>query len=263
MNTPITDTHTHLFLEQFKEDQDAVVQRAKDWGVQKCLLPNIDKSTIEATWQLTRDYPDTCLAMMGLHPCSVGEDYESHLEAVQQALHSDQPVYAVGETGLDFYWDDTYQAHQEESFRQHLRWAKALQLPVSIHVRNSFDRVATILEEENDKTLTGVLHCFTGSLSDGRRILDLGGFYLGIGGIVTFKNAGLAEVVAQLPLQALVLETDAPYLAPHPYRGKRNEPAYTRLVAEKVAEVQGLDLATTASQTTANAGRLFKVPLPQ
>ena len=261
MNTPITDTHTHLFLSQFDEDRDQVMQRAREWGVGYCFLPNIDKDTIQSTWQMTHDYPDTCFAMMGLHPCSVDEDYKNHLEAVEQELFSNKPVYAVGETGLDFYWDDTYQAQQEESFRQHLRWAKQLKLPVSIHVRNSFERVATMLEAENDDHLSGILHCFTGSVEEGQRILNLGGFYLGIGGIVTFKNAGLAEVVAQLPLDSLVLETDAPYLAPHPYRGKRNEAAYTRLVAEKVAEMHQASLDTVAQHTTANAATLFQTTL--
>jgi TatD DNase family protein len=261
MNAPITDTHTHLFLPQFDEDRDQVMQRAQEWGVRYCFLPNIDKDTITATWQMTHDYPDTCYAMMGLHPCSVGEDYTTHLSAIEQELHSNKPVYAVGETGLDFYWDDTYQAPQEESFRQHLRWAKQLGLPVSIHVRNSFERVATMLEEENDPSLFGIVHCFTGAVEQGYRILKLGGFYLGIGGIVTFKNAGLAEVVAELPLDSLLLETDAPYLAPHPYRGKRNETAYTRLVGEKMAEMHHTSLEEVARQTTANAGTIFQATL--
>jgi TatD DNase family protein len=261
MKTPITDTHTHLFLSQFDEDRDAVMLRAREWGVGYCFLPNIDKDTIQPTWQMTHDYPDTCFAMMGLHPCSVAEDYESHLKAVEQELYSDKPVYAVGETGLDFYWDDAFQAQQEESFRQHLRWAKQLKLPVSIHVRNSFERVATMLEEENDDALFGILHCFTGSVEQGQRILNLGGFYLGIGGIVTFKNAGLAEVVAELPLNSLVLETDAPYLAPHPYRGKRNEAAYTRLVGEKVADLHHSTVDAVAYQTTQNAATIFQASL--
>lgn len=261
MNTLLTDTHTHLFLSQFDNDRDQVVKRAYDWGVGYCFLPNIDKNTIEPAWRMTTDYPGTCFAMMGLHPCSVAHDWESHLKAVEVELHSDKPVYAVGETGLDFYWDDTYQSQQEESFRQHLRWAKQLKLPVSIHVRNSFERVATILEEENESSLFGILHCFTGTVEQGHRILNLGGFYLGIGGIVTFKNAGLAEVVVDLPLDSLVLETDAPYLAPHPYRGKRNEAAYTRLVGEKVANLQNITLDAVAKQTTQNAGSIFRTRL--
>ncbi len=261
MKLPITDTHTHLFLSQFDEDRGQVIQRAKEWDVVYCFLPNIDKDTITATWQMTYDYPGTCFAMMGLHPCSVDNDHETHLSAIEQELNSGKPLYAVGETGLDFYWDDTYQAQQEESFRQHLRWAKQLKLPVSIHVRNSFERVATILEEENTQDLFGILHCFTGSLEEGQRILNLEGFYLGIGGIVTFKNAGLAEVVRDLPMDSLVVETDAPYLAPHPYRGKRNEAAYTRLVAQKVADLHQAGLDTVAYQTTRNAANIFQAPL--
>ncbi len=257
----IVDTHTHLFLPQFEEDRNEVVQRAKEQAVNQCFLPNIDKGTIDKVWQMVNDYPGVCYPMMGLHPCSVGNDYQDHLRAVKDQLFNQDGIVAVGETGLDFYWDDGHSDLQREAFKQHLKWAKALQLPVIIHCRNSFDAIYEMLLEENSDTLRGILHCFTGTLEDAHKIFNLGGFYLGVGGIVTFKNAGLDKVVQQLPLNGLVLETDSPYLAPHPHRGKRNESSYTRIVGEKVAAIMDKPLSTVAEQTTTNAEAIFNVNL--
>ncbi len=257
----IVDTHTHLFLDQFNEDRDEVIKRAKDQSVKQFFLPNIDKNTIPGVWKMTTDYPGTCYAMMGLHPCSVGADYKTHLDAVEEALKDQENIYAVGETGLDFHWDDGFAEAQKESFRHHLRWGKATGLPVVIHCRKSFDAIYDILKEENNDQLSGILHCFTGTVEEGNKILDLGNFYLGIGGIITFKNAGLDQVVKNLPLEGLVLETDSPYLAPHPYRGKRNESGYTRIIGEKLATTLDLPLEHIAEQTTANAETIFNVNL--
>lgn len=259
----IVDTHTHLFLHQFDEDREAMIQRALDQAVTKCFLPNIDKDTINAMWKMTKDYEGICYGMMGLHPCSVDSDYKEHLQAIEAELQDTSSIYAVGETGLDFYWDDSHADAQREAFRQHIRWAKTLDLPIIIHCRNSFDAIVEMLQEENDKHLRGILHCFTGNVEQAHQILNLGGFYLGIGGIVTFKNAGLDKTVKDLPLDSLVLETDSPYLPPHPYRGKRNESSYTRIVAEKVAALHDLPLAKIANQTTSNAEAIFDVSLSQ
>lgn len=254
----LIDTHTHLFLPQFDEDRPEVIQRAQEESIQKFLLPNIDKDTIADTWQMTEDYPEACHAMMGLHPCSVGGDYKEHLKAVEKELGSDKPIYAIGETGLDFYWDDSYVEEQKTAFRRHLKWAKEMKLPVVIHCRNSFEAIYDMLIEENGPDLEGVLHCFTGSLGDAGKILGAG-FYLGIGGILTFKNAGLDQVVPELPMDRLLLETDSPYLAPQPNRGKRNESAYMIHTAKKLAEVKGMGLAEVAEETSANAKRLFQL----
>lgn len=257
----IADTHTHLFLQQFDEDREAVIQRAKDQDVKQCFLPNIDKDTIAPVWQMVKDYPGTCYPMMGLHPCSVDDDYKSHLEAIKNQLFNQDGIVAVGETGLDFYWDDGHSDNQRNAFREHLKWAKELQLPVIIHCRNSFEAIYEMLLEENSDSLTGILHCFTGTLADAEKMLSLGGFYLGIGGIVTFKNAGLDQVVQHLSLDGLVLETDSPYLAPHPHRGKRNESSYTRIVGEKLANLMDKPLSDVAERTTANVERIFSVKL--
>ncbi len=251
----LIDTHAHLYAGKFDADRAEMMQRALDNGIDRFFLPNIDRASIEGMLQLEESYPGQCFAMMGLHPCSVQEGYLEELAEVEHWLSS-RPFCAVGEIGLDLYWDKSFFRQQQDAFRQQIRWAKALDIPIVIHSRDATEEVLAILEEEQDSRLRGIFHCFTGSLEEANRIIALG-FLLGIGGVVTFKNGGLDKVVAQLPLSSLVLETDAPYLSPAPYRGKRNESAYIRIIAEKVAEVLGVSLEAVARATTENAETIF------
>jgi len=252
----VIDTHAHLYLEEFDDDRDHVMQRARDAGVKKIYLPNIDLETIDSMRSMIGRYPGQCLPMIGLHPCSVKEDYLSVLDAIH--TEAAQHTYAaIGEIGTDLFWDQTFKKEQEVCFRDQLALAKALGLPVAIHSRETLDWNIQIVKENMDAKLRGVFHCFTGTVEQARQIIEMG-FYLGIGGVLTFKNSGLAEVVAQLPMESLVLETDAPFLTPHPYRGKRNESGYLGLVAQKLAECHGRTLDEVARVTTANAEKLFK-----
>ncbi len=254
----LADTHTHLYSEQFNDDRSAMVQRAIDAGVTRLFLPNVDKDSIEGMLQLTQQYPDNCFAMMGLHPCSVAADVEDQLKLVHEWLFEKQTqrFYAVGEIGLDYFWDNTYKAQQQDAFRRQIGWAKELGLPIVVHCRDAMGDILDTLEDLHDPHLRGILHCFTGTIEDAHRAINLG-FYLGIGGVVTFKNSGLDAVVSQLPLEKLVLETDAPYLAPVPYRGKRNESAYLRLVADKVADCLQTSRERVADVTSQNAVKIF------
>lgn len=255
----LIDTHAHLYLEQFNEDQAEVIQRARKAGVEKIFLPNIDSSTTSNLQVLCERYPGVCYPMMGLHPCSVNEsDLVHQLDHVHHELCSGKYL-AVGEIGIDLYWDKTTLPLQQEAFKKQVNWAKELELPVVIHARDSFDELFELVDELNDDRLTGVFHCFTGTLEQAHHIINYGGFYLGIGGVVTFKNAGIDKTVAQLPLEHLILETDAPYLAPAPYRGQRNESAYVERVALKVADVQKCTIERIAEITTQNALKLFKL----
>lgn len=252
------DTHTHLYSEQFDEDRDAMIQRALNEGVKRFFLPNIDSNSIEGMKDLVAKYPNNCYPMMGLHPCSVGKNVAEDLALIEKELASNKYI-AVGEIGIDLYWDKSFQQEQEMAFKKQIEWAKKLELPIVIHCREAFDEILTILDEVNDEKLSGIFHCFTGNLEQANHILNYGGFKLGIGGVVTFKNSGLDKVVEQLNLKDLVLETDAPYLAPVPFRGKRNESAYVSRVAEKLAEIFQLPLAKIAQQTTVNALEIFKI----
>jgi TatD DNase family protein len=252
------DTHTHLYSEQFNEDRDAMIERALEEGVKRFFLPNIDSSSVDGMKALVEKYPQNCFPMMGLHPCSVGESVEEELALVEKELQSNRYI-AVGEIGIDLYWDKSFQKQQEMAFRKQIDWAKKLKLPIVIHCREAFDEILTIIDEMNDDQLSGIFHCFTGSLEQANHILGYGNFKLGIGGVVTFKNSGLDKVVEQLDLKDLVLETDSPYLAPAPFRGKRNESGYVSRVAEKLAEIFQLPLAKIAEQTTANALEIFKI----
>tara|TARA_R110000868_G_scaffold106325_13_gene291641 strand:- start:762 stop:1538 length:777 start_codon:yes stop_codon:yes gene_type:complete len=250
------DTHTHLYSEQFDEDREAMIERALAKGVQRFFLPNIDASSIDGMKALEAKYPKNCYPMMGLHPCSVGENVEEELLIVENELQKNNYI-AVGEIGMDLYWDKKFLKEQEMAFRKQIEWAKSMHLTIVIHCRDAFDEVLTVMDELNDKNLKGVFHCFTGNLEQANHILNYGNFKLGIGGVVTFKNAGLDKVVEQLPIDSLVLETDSPYLAPVPFRGKRNESSYTLLVAEKLAEIYQLPLNDIARITTNNALSIF------
>lgn len=251
----LVDTHTHLYLDRFSNDRPDVIRRAVEAGVERFYLPNVDRRTIEPMLAMERDYPGRCFPMMGLHPCSVQAGFQEELALVREWLKR-RPFCAIGEIGLDFYWDLTFVEQQEEAFRTQVAWALEFDLPIVIHSRDSIDRNLQLLEELAAPGLRGIFHCFTGTLEQARRAIDLG-FLLGIGGVLTFKNGGIDQVVPELPLEALVLETDAPYLAPVPYRGKRNESAYVRIVAEKLADLKGLSLEEVATATTANAEKLF------
>ncbi|MHB1921936.1 MAG: TatD family hydrolase [Chitinophagaceae bacterium] len=252
----LTDTHAHLYLKEFDSEREAIMERALGAGVQKIYLPNIDSGHIEDLISLEKAYPDHCFAMMGLHPCYVHQNVESELLVMESWLKK-RKFWAIGEIGLDFYWDQTYKEEQFLALRQQIDWAKQYQLPVVLHTRSATPECIREITQKQDGTLSGIFHCFSGSLEEAREIINLG-FYLGIGGVVTFKNAGLDKIVEQIDLHHLVLETDAPYLAPVPYRGKQNEPAHLLLIAQKVAQLKGTDLATVTDITTQNAKKVFE-----
>jgi TatD DNase family protein len=253
----LTDTHTHLYLEEFDDDRDEVIQRALDAGVEYMLLPNIDNDTVEPMLTLCGQYPGNLFPMMGLHPTDVKENFETELQKIEDHLKSGT-WYGIGETGMDLYWDKTFVRQQEMALREQIEWAKKYNLPIVIHSRDSFDEIFRIIDDTNDERLRGVFHCFTGTEAQARKILEYGGFYLGIGGVLTFKNSGLDKVAENIPLEKMLLETDSPFLAPKPFRGKRNESARIRIIAEKLAEVKNVTPEEVAEQTTANAIRLFK-----
>jgi TatD DNase family protein len=250
------DTHTHLFTEAFDQDREQAVQRALDAGVERLLLPNIDVDTIQAMHDMEAKWPDNCFAMMGLHPGSVDQHWESKLAVIKENLFQRDYV-AVGEIGMDLYWDTTYINEQREAFRQQVLWAKQLRKPIVIHAREAFNEIFNILDELNDDHLMGVFHCFTGSLEQARHIESYGGFKMGIGGVVTYKKAALDDVLQHVDLNNIVLETDAPYLSPVPYRGKRNESAYVLHVAERLSDIYEVPLQVIEEKTTRNAMKLF------
>ncbi len=251
-----TDTHTHIYSDKFKEDQDAMINRAIASGVSRMFMPNIDMDSVKGMHHLAEKYPNNCFPMMGLHPCDVKEDVAVVLSKMRKLLDEHKYV-AVGEIGIDLYWDKSFQQEQEHAFRTQIEWAKELNLPIVIHCREAFDEILGILDELNDDRLRGIFHCFTGNLEQARHILNYGDFYLGIGGVVTFKKAGLDKVVELLSLTDIVLETDAPYLAPSPFRGKRNEPSYIPHIAEKVADLLNMTVMEVAEVTTQNSKTIF------
>jgi TatD DNase family protein len=253
------DTHTHLFSDSFDEDRSEVVKRAINAGVQTLLLPNIDLESIEPMHDLVDQFPNHCYPMMGLHPGSVDGDWECALEIIRNHLFSGRSYCAVGEIGMDLYWDKTYIEQQRKAFQQQVEWAKELKLPIVIHAREAFDEIFEVLDVLNDDKLSGVFHCFTGTLEQANRALDYGNFKLGIGGVLTYKKSGLDEVLSKVSLECLILETDSPYLPPVPYRGKRNESAYLLHVAERLAEVKNVSLKEVEEITSHNARSLFHI----
>jgi TatD DNase family protein len=253
------DTHTHLFDSAFDEDRDLIIERSISAGVEKMLLPNIDVDTIDAMHQLEEKYPKNCFAMMGLHPGSVKEDWQERLEIVRKHLFN-RTYIAVGEIGMDLYWDKAFVKEQALAFRQQVEWAKELKIPIAIHARDAFDEIFEILDELNDDSLTGVFHCFTGAEEQAMHAIGYGGFKLGIGGVLTYKKAGLDKVLETVDLKHLILETDSPYLTPVPFRGKRNESSYVIHIAEKLTDVYQVSLKTIEEQTSLNALELFNVP---
>lgn len=254
----LVDTHTHLFAEEFDADRAEMLQRAFDNGVTKLLLPNIDSTSLKAMQNLCIAYPKNCFPMMGLHPSSVKEDFETELALVKKELFGSTKYYGVGEIGLDLYWDKTFYTQQKQAFIQQVQWAIELDLPVSIHTREATDEAIEILSNPDLKAARGVFHCFGGTTEQAQQIINLG-FHLGIGGVLTFKNSTLREVLTPIDLKHIVFETDSPYLAPMPYRGKRNESAYILNIAQKLAEVKEVTLEEVAKTTTKNAAQIFNI----
>jgi TatD DNase family protein len=253
------DTHSHLYSSQFDEDRTQAINDAISAGVSTILLPNISSEYTKGMIEVCGEFPENCFPMMGLHPCDVTEEnIKQELEHVAEELATGKYI-AVGEIGLDLHWDKTKLDIQKEAFIQQIELAKKYKLPIAIHVRESFTEAIEIIEKLNDENLRGVFHCFTGNVEDAQRVINLGGFYLGIGGVITFKNSGLDKTIAEIDLQHLILETDSPYLAPVPFRGKRNESKYIVNIAEKLAEVHQISIEKVAEITTENAKKLFEL----
>ena len=252
----LVDTHTHVYDHQFSLDRNEAMQRALDAGVGMMLLPNVDASTIAPMLELHEQYPDCTRVMMGLQPEEVKEDYKEVLSMMEKEL--ERGIYiGVGEVGLDFYWDVTFERQQLDALEIQLDWAKQLGLPLSIHCRNAFDKMVKILEKKQDGGLRGIMHCYTGTEEEAKVYLELG-FYLGLGGVTTYKNCGVKDYLPNLPLDRIVLETDAPYLAPVPCRGKRNEPSFLVYTAKCIAEILQMPLEDFAAATTSNVKDLFQ-----
>jgi len=252
------DTHSHIYLPEFDQDRSEIVEKALAKGVKKLLLPNVDSSTIDSMLDICKSFPDACYPMMGLHPTSVKDNVEEELAIVERLLKENSFI-AIGEIGIDLYWDKSFLAEQEEAFRFQIALAKKYNLPIVIHSRDSFEELFKILDNSNTSDLKGVFHCFTGTEKQAQKIVNDYGFKLGIGGVLTFKNSGLADQIKTIGIEHLILETDAPYLAPTPYRGKRNQPSYIPLIAQKLAEVKSISVDEIAQKTTQNAKELFNL----
>ena len=251
------DTHSHIYSEEFDSDRAEVIARAKAAGVTKIILPNVDSESLPRMLQLESEYPGYCFAAIGLHPTSVKENYAEELAIVKKELERREYI-AIGEIGIDLYWDKSFLKEQIQVFVQQIEWALEYNLPVIIHVRDSFRETMDVLEQFRGKGLKGVFHSFTGTIDQAREIIEFGGFYIGINGIVTFKNSGLDAVVEQIDAQYLLLETDAPYLTPAPFRGKRNESEHLTLIAAKLATIFNINFNQITEITTENAYKLFK-----
>lgn len=251
------DTHAHIYTKEFNDDLGEVIERSTDNGINKILMPNIDSTSIEPMLEVEHQYPHVCHAMMGLHPSSIKKGFEKQLYEVEGWL-SKRKFLAIGEIGIDLYWDKQFEAHQKEAFKIQIQWAKEMNLPIVIHCREAFEETISIVEALHDERLTGVFHCFTGSIEEAERAIKLG-FYLGIGGVATFKNGGLDKVLPHVDLNKILLETDSPYLAPVPYRGKRNEPSYLPFIAQRIADIKSISVEGVKKATSENAQALFKI----
>lgn len=251
------DTHTHLYLEQFDNDRNEVIERSIHLGINTMLLPDIDSQTRHQMLAVSQQFKDHCYHMIGLHPTSVKENYREELNLLKIALKQTSAC-AIGECGLDYYWDKTFVKEQKEALIEQFHLAHQYQLPLAIHSRKSLDDIIQLLKIHKNLNLTGVFHCYPGGINEAKYLFDQG-FYIGVGGVVTYKNAQLAEVVKYLPLEAILLETDAPFLPPVPHRGKRNESAYLYHIAQKIAELKNIPIEEVANITTQQANRLFKI----
>ncbi len=249
------DTHAHIYLKEFRDDLDEIISHSQSIGISKIYMPNIDCTTIDDMLEVESRYPDYCIPMMGLHPGSVKENFEKDLYVIEEWL-SKRPFAAVGEIGIDLYWDKTFEEFQKEAFRYQIGLAKHHHLPIVIHNRNAFEETYSIVNQLNDDLLYGIFHCFTGSVAEAEKIVNLG-FHLGIGGVVTYKNGGLDKVLPHVDLSHLVLETDSPYLTPVPFRGKRNSPVYVQYVIDKISSVINLSKQNVINITTQNAEKIF------
>lgn len=252
----LVDSHSHIYVAEFDHDRELVLNRSAEMGIKYHILPNVDSKTTDSLFKTVYQYPNTCFPLMGLHPTSVKTDFEKELEHVEDIL-SRNHVSGIGEIGIDLYWDKTFLAQQQIAFRHQLKLAKKFKLPVVIHSRNSFEEIFQIVDQENDSNLRGVFHSFTGSSEHYRHIISYGGFMLGIGGVVTYKNGGVDKLIPQMDISHILLETDSPWLSPTPKRGQRNESQNLIYTAQRVAELTGLTLEDVASHTTRNAESLF------
>lgn len=253
----ITDTHTHLYSEDFNEDRAEVIQRAIDKNVKRFFIPAIDSETTQAMYDLEKQFPDHIFLMMGLHPTSVSKTLEQELKHIEEEL-AKRKFYAIGEIGIDLYWDKSFFEAQRKAFKHQIQLAKKYKLPIVIHCREAFDEVFEVLEEEKGEDLHGIFHCFTGTKSQAEQAISYN-MKLGIGGVVTFKNGKIDQFMNEIDLKHIVLETDSPYLAPKPYRGKRNESSYVMKVAEKLSELYDVSLEEIAKQTTQNSKDVFGI----
>ncbi len=250
------DTHTHLYLKEFDHDRIEMMRRAKENGVQKMYLPAIDSETHDSMINMEHQFQDACFAMMGLHPCYVKENFHHELDVALNWLEK-KKFAAIGECGLDFYWDKTFINQQYEALQQQIDWAVAFNLPIVLHTRNATRETIEVIRKNKSRGLTGIFHCFGGTVEEAIDIIELG-FYLGIGGVVTYKNSGLDQVLTQIDLQHIVLETDAPYLSPVPFRGKRNESSFLVSIAEKIALLKNTTAEEVGKITTSNAMKIFR-----
>jgi TatD DNase family protein len=253
----LIDTHSHIYSTEFIHDRDEIIQRAYSNDVRKIILPNIDSSSVKNMLDMVDTYPHICIPLMGLHPTSVNQDYLEELQVVEYWLKK-RKFYGIGEIGIDLFWETAFREEQIHAFRYQLNLAREYELPVVVHVRDSFNEVYNVLQESSDKKLTGVFHSFTGTLEQAQMIIDLG-FKIGVGGIVTFKKSGLDEVIGKIDPANLILETDAPYLTPVPFRGKRNESSYLVYIAQKIADLHQMTMGDIAKITTENSRKLFGI----
>ena len=260
----LTDTHAHLYARQFDADREQMIERAVSKGVQKMFLPNVDSRSIAGMYDLVKKFPDNCFPLMGVHPCSIKGNYKEELEIAQQELDKgDVKFYGIGETGLDFHWDLTYVEQQKEALVTHINWAKKYKLPIILHTRKSFGTTHTIIKNHYDHNLKGIFHCFSGNVEEAYKALELDGFYIGIGGTATYKNDALKEVIREIPLKYMVLETDSPYLLPNGVKvvdgNKRNESAFISLVAKRIAKIKQISIEKVAKVTTKNAAKVYGI----
>lgn len=252
------DTHTHIYLQDFDEDRKGIISECLNSGVNKLLLPNIDRSSIADVIKICEVYKNICYPMVGLHPCYVKDSYEDDLDFLKPLIKSIKPI-AIGEIGIDLYWDKSNLEIQKKAFIAQINWAKEFKLPIVIHARDSYNEIFEVLDQVNDENLKGVFHCFSSSLKDADRILNYGGFKLGIGGVITFKNSGLDKVVKNIDIKNIVLETDSPYLTPTPFRGTRNKSSYIPIIANKLSDIYEISSEEIGNITSKNAKEIFNI----